>query len=320
MHRPNQAYGHSWFTLFSPRAQSYTVGIEPAAGTWTGKLGAATPGPVVTLLEGGDRTPRQATPGLFSRPYEYAEDATGLVRVPVPVWSTRSFTASWRAPLLEKKPPVGITDEVGPIRTPRDRDGSGLTGRLTNNLPVVLKDVCLFYENQWYFLGDLAPDEQRRLEPYFARDAQGQRRQVTPWFDDATLAPGLPEAPSGRSINVRFLKDRPSYGLVKALMFYERARRAATNAGLRSLDQSWRLEVQPEYPVPDRPRHRREVILVARTPMLCDHAATVAESGATPARLWLGELPGLGREMPAVRGVITQETFLRVFIPVQRDR
>jgi YD repeat-containing protein len=319
MHGPQQAYGHSWFTLFSPRAQSYTVGIEPAVGTWTAKVPERAPGPVVTLLEGGDRMLRQGSPGLFSRPYEYAEDATGLVRVPVPVWSTRSFTASWRAPLRDKKPPVGITDDSGPIRLARDGSGR-LVGRLTNNLPTLLKDVCLFYENQWYYLGDLAPDEQRRIEDVFARDAQGQRRQVSQWFKDSTLAPGLPVAPSGRAINVGFLQARTSYLIIKPMMFSERFERGSTNPGLRSLDQSWRLDAQPEYPEQGPPPHRREVILVARTPMLCDLATEVTDNGATPARLWLGELPGPGRDLPAIRGVITQETFLRIFIPVQSAR
>ena len=37
-HRPARAparsYGTTWFTLFSPRIQNYTVGIEPAAPGW----------------------------------------------------------------------------------------------------------------------------------------------------------------------------------------------------------------------------------------------------------------------------------------------
>jgi hypothetical protein len=327
MHRPNQAYGHSWFTLFSPRAQSYTVGIEPVAPTWTAATPGRAPNTVVTLLEGGDRTPRQGMQALFSRPYEYAEDALGLLRVPVPVWSTRSFTASWRAPLRDKKPPVGITDDTGPLRAARDV--SGLTGRLTNNLPVALQDVCLFYDNQWYYLGNLAPGERRRVDDVFARDAQGQRKPITEWFDGRRpadnkpyLAPNVALAPSGRSVNAAFLNDRGSYALLKALMFYERANRAATNAGLRRIDQSWRLDEQLVYPdEQERARkYRAEAILVARAPMLCDHAEQVTKDGATPAQMWLGELPGPGQDRPTMRGVITQETFLRVFIPVQRDR
>ena len=31
---PRQAYGTTWFTLFSPRIQNYTVGLEPSAPGW----------------------------------------------------------------------------------------------------------------------------------------------------------------------------------------------------------------------------------------------------------------------------------------------
>src|SRR5437773_189997 len=35
-----QAYGHTWFTLFSPRIQHYTVGIEPASPGWVAAPGS----------------------------------------------------------------------------------------------------------------------------------------------------------------------------------------------------------------------------------------------------------------------------------------
>lgn len=118
LHQPNQVYVHSWFTLFSPRAQSYTVGIDPSS-EWAGPLAEGAPGPVVTLLEGGDNTRRQASQALFDRPYQYAEDATALKYVPVPVWSTRSFTADFRAPLPraegKDRPPIGTDDKGRPL-------------------------------------------------------------------------------------------------------------------------------------------------------------------------------------------------------------
>ncbi|MGL4550628.1 MAG: hypothetical protein ACRC33_05535, partial [Gemmataceae bacterium] len=45
LHEPKQVYGQAWFTLFSPRVQAYTVGLEPAAGTWAGDAPAGAPGP-----------------------------------------------------------------------------------------------------------------------------------------------------------------------------------------------------------------------------------------------------------------------------------
>ncbi len=315
LHAPNQAYGHSWFTLFSPRAQSYTVGIEPSTGTWTAPVPGRAPGPVVTLLEGGDRNPRTASQGLFRRPYEYAEDAVGLQRVPVPVWSTRSFTASWRAPLLEKKPPVGITDDVGPVRYARD--GSGLVGRLTNHLPVVLRDVCLFHGRDWYALGDLAPEQSVRLDD--ERIGRVQKKGLNDWFTSQVLAPGAPLSLSRQSLPPQ-MYQRSSQGVIKPLLFFHASNSGGSNAGLRRLDQTWRLEALPEFPAPDRPRHRDELVLIARTNLVVDQAEVIAEAGASPTRLWLGELPAPDRERPPLRGVIIQETYLRVFIPVQRDR
>jgi hypothetical protein len=328
LHAPQQVYGHTWFTLFSPRAQSYTVGLEPAAGTWTAAVPPSAPGPVLTLLEGGDRTPRAGSSGLFPRPYEYADEAAGLLRVPVPVWATRSFAASWRAPVEPKKPPVGITDEVGPIR--RARDGEGLVGRLTNNLTTELRSVALFYREKWCSLGTLAPGESRRVEPLFARDAQGQNRQLSQWLQlsprynpQDLLAPGTPLAPSGRPIPAS-AEQRSTYSVIKPLLFYRAYRaaddNAAPNAGLRSLDQTWRLRPLSEYPPPLRPRYRDEAILVARAPMIVDRAEAVTEHGASASHLWLGELPAPGARRPDLPGYITQETYLRVFIPVTADR
>ena len=133
-----QVYGSTWFSLFSPRV----AGLHGRH-----RAGEPTPGPrrrpprrhrgrSSRSLEAGDTTTLgRRSQALFRRPYEYAdEEAAACSRVPVPVWSTRSFKASWRAPLRAKTPAVGITDEAGPIR--KARGGSGLAGRITNNLAV----------------------------------------------------------------------------------------------------------------------------------------------------------------------------------------
>jgi hypothetical protein len=154
----------------------------------------------------------------------------------------------------------------------------------------------------------------------FARDAQGQNRSISEWFHSGVLDPGLPLAPSGRPINVKFQQRKETLAsatrYMKALMFYRLdPQLTATNAGLRPLDQSWRLRPAPVYPLPKAPRYRDEAVLVARTPMLTDRAEVVTEHGASPSRLWLGRLPD-GQERPELSGFITQETYLRVFIPV----
>jgi hypothetical protein len=322
LHQPRQVYAQTFFTLFSPRVQSYTIGIEPAGGDWTAPVPSGAPGPVVTLLEGGDRTPRTGAEALFPRPYRYADDATGLREVPVPVWATRSFTASWRAPVPASAPPIGIEDDAGPIRQARNRDG--LAGRLTNNLSVELQSVTLFYKDKWYYLGTLAPGESRRVETLFDAQAQNQGRPITEWFNDQSkLAPGVPIAPTGRALSGRFAQTRPAYLQIKPMLFYREyggGEKEMTNAGLRRLDQSWRLRTQLEHPIPANPRYRDEVILVARAPLLADRAEAVTEHGVSPSRLWVGAIPDAGGDRPAVAGYITQETYVRVFIPVVRGQ
>jgi hypothetical protein len=325
LHGPSQVYGRSWFTLFSPRVQGYTVGLEPAGG-WTAPVPKGAPGPLFTLLEAGDRDSRGGSQGLFPRPYDYVEDGTGLRRVPVPVWSTRTFAATWRAPLAADRPAIDHRDDRGPLR--RGRTDDVLVGRITNNLPVELRGCSLFYRDRWYDLGTLAPGEAKRVEPLFARDARGQGRSLSEWFSSLQLAPGLVEAPSGRPLNANF-KDTPSAGyLMKETLFHQAdlahrgnqgGGQGLANSGLRTLDQSWRLRRLLEFPTPPPgagTRYRDEAILVARTPMLSDHAETVTEHGASPARLWLGALPGEG-DRPSLPGFITQETYVRVFIPIQ---
>ena len=63
-------------------------------------------------------------------------------------------------------------------------------------------------------------------------------------------------------------------------------------------------------------RYREEVILVGRGPLVSDQSETVTQDGVSPSRLWLGRLPGADGQRPALHGVLTQETYVRVYIPV----
>ena len=60
-----------------------------------------------------------------------------------------------------------------------------------------------------------------------------------------------------------------------------------------------------------------EAILVARTPYQTGKAQEVDSTSGAPTHLWLDELPGTDRQRPEPRGYLTQETFLRVYVPVQ---
>jgi hypothetical protein len=311
LHGPTQVHGTTWLTLFSPRIANYTVGVTPAPAwaQWKG------PGALVTVLEGGDQGLRTGSQGLFPKPYEYAEDGAGLRRVPVPVWATRAFTATWRAP-LPGVAPIDTRDEVGPLRA--SRTGDGLVGRITNNLPVELQGVTLFYREKCYDLGTLAPGEARRVEPLFSRDARGQARDLVQWFaDPGALAPASAVAPDGQVLGVT-VRARSESLLIKPLLFYRAADNATlVNGGLRTFDQSWRLRHQTEFPPPERTRYRDEVIVVARTPLVSGRAEAVSEHAATSSRLWLGALPAADAQRPALPGLLTQETYVRVFIPVK---
>ncbi len=172
---PGQIYGTSWFTLFSPRIQNYTIGLEPAAPEWGGRWSeesadAPVPPVMVATLEGPEASLGGTTQNLFRRPYEYAEDSGGIVRLPIPVWATRSFTASWRVPLKDRasdRPPA-IQAELRVSRL----DPDSLTGAITNNLPAELQSTVLFFHGKGYLLGDLVPGETREVGPLFERGGQ----------------------------------------------------------------------------------------------------------------------------------------------------
>jgi hypothetical protein len=313
LHEPRSVIGHTWVTLFSPQVQAYTVGIEPNTADWFGPIAPQQPGLMMQLLEANE-PPRTGQQTSFTRPYLFAHDAQGMEKVPVPVWSTRSFAASWRAPLGEKAP-IGITDDAGPVRAASN--GRVLVGRLTNQMPgVELTGIGLLYRDRWYNLDRLAPGESIRLEPFFAQDAKVQGKRISEWFADEALRPGEPLRLSDRPLDAQ-IPNRQMFRLAQEMMFFQALGRADQhNAGLRGLDQSWRLPPLAEFPPVMPPRYRQEAILVARTRLLCDEAERVNAHPANPSRLWLGKLPHQGGERPALSGVLTQETFLRVFIPV----
>src|SRR5262249_15287334 len=123
-----QAYGRTWFTLFSPRIQYFTVGLQPATPEDGSPGWFPPPGDDLTaqrswMVKGTPKKPAypmvlsvMAVPvrslsagGGSSLPppaYDYAENAGGVDRVPVPVWATRSFQGTWAVPLDKSKLPI----------------------------------------------------------------------------------------------------------------------------------------------------------------------------------------------------------------------
>jgi hypothetical protein len=93
------ARGQSWFGLYSPSSQRFTVALHPI---WSGPHGE----PVETQLSwlglpgsglGGMNAPATEMP-LFREPYDLS-DTTGVASgVPLATWSSKCFSGRWTAP------------------------------------------------------------------------------------------------------------------------------------------------------------------------------------------------------------------------------
>lgn len=302
-----QAYGHSWFTIFSPRIQHYTIGIEPADPGWAQPGAAAQAGSSVLLSwlgrpeMGWGGSGRAHSQSLFRRTYEYAPDATGLIGVPIQVWTTKSFEADWQVPFDPTRPLFQAS-----LRFPAEaRTDAKPTGTVTSGLPVELEDVYLVYRGDFYALGRLLPGVPQRVDNALLGTGTKFNDWVTA-IPQAAVAgqsaqptrPGMP------------MPSEPTATLMKRLEFFDLSTGQAAvrrNNSLRDLDQSWRL------------RNKDELILVGRVLRKEGPAEEVAMSPATPARLWLGALPRSGQPRPPIPGSLTQETYVRVFLPVRAD-
>jgi hypothetical protein len=276
-----RVYGNTWFTLFSPRIQLYTVGIEPATPDWSQPPadGNRASGVVVSWMGKPETTysgyGRARSQSLFRRTYDYEPDGTGLTGVPIQVWSTKSFTASWERPFA-----------AGKVRSRLNRrKEGGLEGSVTNPLPVNLEAATLIYvsgpsESQIYALGTMAAGDTKPLVT--------KPQNLPFYFSDNSPA--------------RLFPDQPS--IEKILFFsYYSGPDPKRDSALYYLDQGWR-------------RQPGGAMLVGRIARMEGVAETITQDVAVPSRLWLGELPGHGGNRPALAGTLRQDTYVRVFLPV----
>ncbi len=206
-----RAYGHSWFSVFSPRIQKYTVGVEPAP-SWV--MPAASPGADTVVSWFG--VPKQGRQSLFRHSYDYAPEAAGLLGVPIQVWTTKGFQSSWQAGFDPGKPPVESR-----LRHPPGRPDD-LIGSVVSHLPAALEDVILIYRGEVATLGPLLPETPKTVS------AQN-RTKFGAWLSGGEGATG------GSAL---------SNQLHLSLLFHEATvgRNDPNNASLRHLDESWRLE------------------------------------------------------------------------------
>jgi hypothetical protein len=241
--------GTTVFTIFSPRIDNYTIGVTPAEGMANG---TETSGTVVSWLG----APRGGRASLLRRNYRYHADADsladGLEKVPVQVWSTKSFIARWSAAI---DPAWFDPDPKDPVNRrlehPRDPElAAGVTGTFVNRLPIpVLSECVVFYAGQAYPLpggtirsgdtirlvldsGTMATDwlkKESKMDLVLGRGAVAADRALPA----KGAAQAGPTAGDGPLPLLGFLFHEASLTYGEGVI--------PRNASLRRLDQSWRL-------------------------------------------------------------------------------
>ena len=301
-----RVYGRTYFTVFSPRMHYYTLGVEPVtagegnAFAWAG-TSAAEPSPGVNL--GWQGKAKQLRQSGISRSYAVRSGTTpegqefnaGLERVPIAVWSTKSFAADWSAPLADT-PLVESTLQVN------TQNPNLLIGNLTSHLPDdALAEARLVWRNQVFDLPGLARDVPKRVVIDLDR---GGLRSADDWARNDL---GTSAAPA----------NRPGGAPATASQFnlwqlgFADKRFGNSSAGAsdfaRQFDQSWRLS----------PAWADQAIFLARTYRTERPAEDYSRDPASPTRLWVGDTPGPGKSRPALPGSLRQEVFVRAYLPVK---
>ena len=215
-----------------------------------------------------------------------------MIRVPIQVWATKNFIASWDVPFDAAKPIV-VADLKHPPGNPE-----GLTGSITSNFPVTLQGVAIYQvrggSGRWYPMDNLLPGVPQRIDNVLAG---GNGEEMESWLN----ATSDTAATTG---NKRNLNRTGTESLIKSLMFQQAGRNQRPNNLLRNMDESWRLG------------HKNEVILFARLPRVDGESEQLTASPESQTSLWLGELPTNGAARPPVLGSMSQSAFIRIFVPV----
>jgi hypothetical protein len=242
---------------------------------------------------------RQQSQSFFTRTYQFAPGAAGLTGVPIPVWTTKSFTASWAAPL--NKLPFDARLEYDP----QDPDRQ-VSGTFRNHLPLDLHDVKLIYRDKWYRLPDCRAGGQPvpiTLKAGAGMDmgSWSQQRGAAAPFNPDDMRPAGPYDPGQVLTELLFHEKGGTFGMFG-------------NHAQRRLDESWRLPEEWR----GKPPTVRDAILVARLQGARGSAETLEGENdpRLPTHLWLDTLPGGEQRRPSISGTLTQDTYIRVFLPV----
>ena len=221
--------------------------------------------------------------------------------MPIQVWSTKSFTATWHAPLDQARPLLRVHDgnkKDGALSLdPQQRPVGTLTWNPSgemSNLGVELQDTGLIYDGQLCRVGTLKPGEAVSIDPKkFAGELPSSLYSV---LSSGNMTTGTL---NGIIRNVLFDYGASTPGTT-----------TTTNTSLRSIDQRWRVEAKAT----------EEAILVGRLAPLQGQAEDVSQNPTSVTRLWLGKLPNSGERRDRLVGTLKQDTYVRVYIPVRPAR
>jgi hypothetical protein len=280
----NRCYGTSWFTIFSPRIQLYTIGLEPALPS----AEKSEPSVVVSWVGkaedgfGGVQQPHSQ--GLFQRTYEFDADARGLKSVPIQVWTSKSFSATWEQLGAVNKP-------LFSVELRRRESGANIEGRITSHLPVTLEDAVLIVSDFKVLpLGTLEPGKPVNVVSTTNTTAMSSWLQVGS-FDRLSQ----PNDPTVHQMRV-------DSSTVKHIMF---GGNSVENTLARYLDQDWRRTL------------RNQAILVGAVAAEQADAEKLNNGTDVLSRLWLGAIPGQARSRPALMGTLWEKSYVRAYLPVQ---
>jgi len=199
--------GQAWLDVFSPRIETFNLSIQPyyvdgstsgeaqAWLTWLGLPGSAL----------GGMNPRTGDATLGMEPYGFSPNLAVMREVPIPVWSTKSFTARWIGS-TNAFPQAELADE-----------NQLLAGSVTNTLDHPLEQCLLAYGRSVYELGTLAPGESARVGSMSKRSELKTlltgRKIVTIEKGDKFQQEATPYDPSSRDVTY----------ILRMMMFHDAA-------------------------------------------------------------------------------------------------
>jgi hypothetical protein len=166
--------GTTWANVFSPKTEPYDISLSPCRPRSAQSAGNALRGVPRTAFQTivswlglpgealGGMNPRASDPTVWKSGYRFSPGLETLAGVPIPVWSTKSFTARWTSPAREFIVPEAKLVEED--RVP--------TGTITNPFDFPLHDCLLAYGNWVYELGEsgvVAPHQAITVGPMLMR-------------------------------------------------------------------------------------------------------------------------------------------------------